>query len=79
MNDRMVAYSITADAEASADVVKRLAGKGVDIIDQQPHALLLSGDREAIGQALDGARGWRLGAETKVPPPKTRQRVLRRP
>ena len=79
MSERAVAYSVTADAEAEAEVVKRLQDKGVEIIERQPHMLLLSGDPRTIGQALDGARGWRVSEETKIPPPSTRQRVLRRP
>jgi hypothetical protein len=79
MSERIVAYSVTADAEAEAEVVKRLQEKGVEIIERRPHMLLLSGDPQTIGQALGGARGWRAGGETKVPPPSTRGRVLKRP
>ena len=79
MSDRVVVYSVAADAEPDAEVARRLREKGVEIIEQQPHMLLLSGDPQAIGQALGAARGWRIGGETKVPPPRTRERLLKRP
>jgi hypothetical protein len=79
MSERVVAYSVTADAETAVEVVKRLQDKGVEIVERQPHMLLLSGDLQTIGRALGDARGWRVGGETKVPPPTTRERVLKRP
>ena len=79
MSERVVAYSVTADAESDAEVVKRLQDKGVEIIERQPHTLLLSGDLQTIGQALGGVRGWLISGETKIPPPSTRERVLKRP
>ena len=79
MSDRIVVYSVTADAEPDADVAKRLQEKGVEIIEKQPHMFLLSGDRQAIGQVVRAARGWSVSGETKVPPPNTRERILKRP
>ena len=79
MSERVVAYSVTAEAESDTEVVKRLQEQGVEIIERQPHMLLLSGDPQTVSQALGSARGWRVGGETKVPPPSTRERVLKRP
>ena len=79
MSERVVAYSVTADAENDVEVVKRLQDKGVEIVERQPHMLVLSGDPQTISEALGGARGWRVSGETKVPPPTTRERALRRP
>jgi hypothetical protein len=79
MSDRVVVYSVAADAEPGAEIARRMREKGVEIIEQQPHMLLLTGDPQTIGQALGGARGWKVGGETMTPPPRTRERVLKRP
>lgn len=79
MSERMVVHSVASDAEPDAEVFQRLHAGGIEVIEQQPHMLLVLGDRQAIARALDGARGWSISALTSVPPPRTRERVLRRP
>jgi len=79
MSERLVVHSVAADAEPNADIARRLRDGGVEIVDQQPHMLLVSGDRQTIGRALENVRGWKVSELTKVPPPRTRERVLKRP
>jgi hypothetical protein len=75
----LVVHSVTADAESEATVVERLTAGGVVILDQQPCTLLVEGDRQAIVQALGDLHGWSISPLTTVPPPQTREHVLKRP
>ncbi len=79
MSERMVVHSVSADAVADEDVARRVQAEGVQIIERQPHMLLVEGDRPAVARALNDARGWSISPLTTVPPPSTRERVLRRP
>ena len=79
MNERMVVHSVSADAEGDAEVARRLDAQGVKIIEQQSHMLLVEGDKPRIVGVLTGVRGWKVSPLTTVPPPRTRERVLRRP
>jgi hypothetical protein len=79
MSDRVIVHSVAADAEPVDEVAQRLRDGGIEIVEQQPHMLLLSGDRQAVGRALGAARGWSVSGLTTVPPPRTREQVLKRP
>jgi hypothetical protein len=79
MSERVVVHSVEANAEAGTEVARRLRDKGIEIIEQQPNMFLVSGDHQAVGDALGGARGWHVSPLTKTPPPSTRQRVLKPP
>ena len=41
--------------------------------------LLVTGAKQTISKALGNAEGWRLSAETKTPPPSTREKILKPP
>ena len=79
MASRVVVHSNQADAEAVEKITVRLRAHGVEIVEEQPHMLLVSGSKETVGQALGDARGWSVTDLTTVPPPSTRQRVLKEP
>jgi hypothetical protein len=79
MSERMVVHSVSANAELDTAVAQRLHAGGVQVIDQQPHMLLVEGDKATIFRALNDVRGWTVSPLTTVPPPRTRERVLRRP
>ena len=79
MSDRVVVYSATSDSEAAGSVAARLRARGVEIVEEQPKMLLVSGATDAISHVVGGARGWNVSAETKVPPPSTRKSVLKPP
>lgn len=79
MSERVVVHSVAVNSKPDAEVARRLRENGVEIIEQQPHMLLVSGDRQTIGRALGDAHGWSVSALTTVPPPRTRERVLKRP
>jgi hypothetical protein len=79
MSERMVVHSVAADAEPGADVARRLHAGGIQIVDQQPHMLLVEGDKPAIARALNNARGWSISPLTTVPSPRTREEIRRRP
>jgi hypothetical protein len=79
MSERMVVHSVSADAEADAEVAQRLHAGGVLVIEQQPHMLLVEGDKPKIVGVLNHVRGWTVTPLSTVPPPRTRERVLRRP
>jgi hypothetical protein len=75
----MIVHSVAADALADEEVVRRLNAGGIQIVEQQPHMLLVIGDRATIERALSDAPGWSITPLTSVPPPDTRERVLKRP
>jgi hypothetical protein len=79
MSERVVVHSVEADAEPGTEVAQRLRANGVEIVEQQPNMFLVSGDHKAVGAALGGARGWKVSPLTTVPPPSTRQWVLKPP
>jgi hypothetical protein len=79
MAERLVVHSVVPDAEAYTEIARRLREGGVEIVEQQPHMLLVSSDRQTVDRALGNVRGWSVSALTTVPPPRTRERVLKRP
>ena len=72
MAKRVVVHSNRPDAETVEKVAGRLRARGVEIVDQQPHMLLVAGDKETVGHALGDAQGWSVSDLTTVPPPTTR-------
>jgi hypothetical protein len=79
MSESVVVYSVAPDAEPEADIAQRLHAKGMAIIEQQPHMLLVEGEEFIVREALGNAHGWKACALTTVPLPNTRERVVRRP
>lgn len=79
MSDRVVVHSVKCDAAPATDVLQRLRDKGIEIIEQQPHMMLVLGDLQTVSQALGVALGWTVSKLVTTPPPSTRERVLRRP
>lgn len=79
MGDRVVVHSTSADAEDVRQIVDRLTSRGVEVIEEQPHMLLVAGTKAAIGRALADARGWEAAALTMIEHPRTRERVLKPP
>jgi hypothetical protein len=79
MDDKVVVHSVAADAEPAEAVAGKLRSGGVEIMDQQPHMLLVSGTKEAVGRVLGKTRGWSVTELTKVPPPRTRVGIRRKP
>jgi hypothetical protein len=79
MSDRVVVYSATPECDHADRVAARLRAGGVEIIDEQPHMLLVSGPDAAISKALDAVSGWSVTGLTEVPHPPTREKARRRP
>ena len=79
MSDRTVVYRANPHSEASDKVAARLRAGGVKIVEEQPNMLLVAGAKQTISKALGDKAGWSLSSETKVPPPTTRQKVLKPP
>jgi hypothetical protein len=79
MTDRTVVFRAKPNSEASDKIAARLRAGGVEIVDEQPNMLLVAGARQIISKALGDAEGWSLSAETTVPPPSTRQKILKPP
>jgi len=70
MSERTVVFSAGPNSETSEKVAARLRAQGIEIVDEQPNMLLVSGARPAISKALGDSGGWKLTAETKVAPPR---------
>jgi hypothetical protein len=79
MGDRVVVYSVAADADSAGGVAQRLRSNGVKIIEEQAHMLLVCGDKETIARAIKDTAGWSVSELRTVPPPQTRPRVLKKP
>jgi hypothetical protein len=79
MSARAVVNKVTTDSEAVDAVVTRLRSQGIEIMDEQPNMLLVSGSKPVIENALGEAHGWRVSEVTMVPPPRTRPRILKKP
>ena len=77
MSDRTVVFRADPNSEPSEKVAARLRAGGVEIVEEQPNMLLVAGAKRIISRALGDAQGWSLSAETKVPPPSTREKVLK--
>jgi hypothetical protein len=79
MSERTVVFRAGPKSEAPENVAERLRASGVQIVEQQPNMLLVSGTHQAISKALDDVEGWKLTAETTTPPPATREKILKPP
>jgi hypothetical protein len=79
MSDRTVVFRADPNSEPSEKVAARLRAGGVEIVEEQPNMLLVAGAKQIVSKALGDARGWSLSPETKVPPPSTREKVLKPP
>jgi hypothetical protein len=79
MTEHTVVFRAKTGSEASDKVAARLRAGGVEIVEEQPNMLLVNGARQTISDALGNAEGWSLTAETKAPPPSTREKVLKPP
>jgi hypothetical protein len=79
MSDRVVVYSTSADADAVDRVADSLRSQGVELIEQQPHMLLVTGTKDAISRLLGKTHGWGVTELSTVPPPRTRQRIVKGP
>jgi hypothetical protein len=77
MAERTVVFRADPNSESSDKVASRLRAEGVEIVEEQPNMLLVTGAKQTISKAL--AEGWRLTVETKTPPPSTREKVLKPP
>jgi hypothetical protein len=79
MADRLVVHRCAPDGETAEDIASRLRTAGAEILESQAHMFLVQGARDAISRALSGARSWRMSDLQTVPPPNTRERVLKPP
>jgi hypothetical protein len=79
MADRVVVHRFAPDGETAEDIAARLRTAGAEILDSEPHMFLVQGARDSIGRALSGARSWRMADLQTVPPPGTRERILKPP
>jgi hypothetical protein len=79
MSERTVVYRADPNSESSDKVASRLRAGGVEIVDEQPNMLLVTGAKQTISKALANSEGWGLTAETKTPPPSTREKILKPP
>jgi hypothetical protein len=77
--ERVVVYSVTSDAESAPVVAQRFRSNGVNILEQQDHMLLVSGDIQTIRRVLENTSGWNVSELATVPRPRTRERVLKKP
>lgn len=79
MAERLVVYSVGSDAAAHGAVAEQLRARGVEIVEEQPHMILVSGSGEQIGLALEAVRGWKVTGLTTTPLPDQRYRVRKPP
>jgi hypothetical protein len=79
MAERTVVYRADPNSETSDKIASRLRAGGIEIVDEQPNMLLVDGARQAVSKALGDTAGWSLAAETRSPPPSTREKVLKPP
>ena len=77
MAERTIVYRANPNSEASDKVASRLRASGIDIVDEQQNMLRVNGAIPMISKALGDAAGWSLSSETKTPPPKTREKILK--
>ena len=79
MDTRSVVHMVGPDSEPVSGVAARLRTQGIEIVDEQPNMLLVSGSKNAVADALGEARGWSVSEVSTVPLPRTRPQVLRKP
>ena len=77
MAERTIVYRAHPNSQTSEEVASRLRAEGIEIVDEQQNMLLVNGAMKTIGKALRGAEGCSLSAETKTPPPNTREKMLK--
>ena len=77
MAERTVVYRANPNSESSDKIASRLLAGGIEIVDEQQNMLLVNGATQAISKALGDAPGWSVSAETKTPPPNTREKILK--
>ena len=68
MAERTILYRANPNSESSDKI---------QIVDEQQNMLLVNGATQAISKALGDAPGWSVSAETKTPPPNTREKILK--
>ena len=79
MDTRSVVHMVGPDSEPVSGIAARLRTQGIEIVDEQPNMLLVSGSRNTVADALGEARGWSVSEVSTVPRPRTRPQVLRKP
>lgn len=79
MVSRVVVHSNQVDADAVETITGRLRARGVQIVEEQPHMLLVSGTKATVDDALGDAHGWSVSDLTTTPLPSVRQRILKEP
>jgi hypothetical protein len=79
MAERTVVFRADPNSESSDKIASRLRAGGIEVLEEQPNMLLVTGATQTISKALANAGGWKLTAETKSPPPDTREKVLKPP
>lgn len=79
MADRTVVYRGDTDSESTASVSRRLQAQGIEIIEEQPDMLLVSGAPNVIHDIVDVTKGWNASAETVTPRPDTEFSATRPP
>jgi hypothetical protein len=72
MSDSVVVYNTDPAGESVSEVAQKLRASGVDIIEQQPYTLLVSGDAGTISRALQKMAGWSITQTRTFPHPQTR-------
>jgi len=78
MTNRVVVYKTGAESEPTEGVVGRLRSGGIKVLDQQPHMLLVIGDKGAVTSALGELRKWQVREETLAPHPRTHPEILKK-
>jgi hypothetical protein len=79
MAERTVVFRANPNSESSGQVASRLRAGGVEIVEEQPNMILVDGASQAISKVVGAIDGWSHTAETKTPPPRTREKVLKPP
>lgn len=79
MAQRTIVFRASPKSATSDQVASRLRAGGVEIVDEQPNMLLVDGAEQKISKVLGDTEGWGVSRETKTPPPKTREKVLKPP
>jgi hypothetical protein len=79
MTTRAVVHRLGDDSEPVDNVTSRLRSGGIQVLDQQPHMLLVTGSKDSVSSALGELRGWKVSEVTTIPHPSTRPEVLKKP
>jgi hypothetical protein len=77
---RMILRRMDENGVSAREAARRLdVERGIAVIDEKPSALLVEGDADVISAVARRLDGWRTFALERIPPPDTRQRVLKKP